>query len=156
MRIRVCVGMADSRGRIQFANASMERMLGYDRGELIGVHISRLHPPRTDGSAPGQTMESLQAGGWSGERDLLTKQGSAVPTLETVKPLSDEAGELAGYVCTVRDIQERREREQALQESEERYRTLVGNVNDPTPRLDFHIRNRSSASIVSRNLTSKP
>ena len=125
------VGMADSRGRIQFANASMERMLGYDRGELIGVHISRLHPPRTDGSAPGQTMKSLQAGGWSGERDLLTKQGSAVPTLETVKPLSDEAGELAGYVCTVRDIRERREREQALQESEERYRTLVGNVNDP-------------------------
>ena len=61
------VGMADSRGRIQFANASMERMLGYDRGELIGVHISRLHPPRTDSPAPGQTMKSLQAGGWSGD-----------------------------------------------------------------------------------------
>ena len=109
------VGIADSKGRIQFANASMERMLGYDQGELIGVHISRLYLRRTDGPAPRQTMESLRAGGWSGERDLLTKQGSIVPTLETVKPLRDEAGELVGYVCTVRDIRERRAREQALQ-----------------------------------------
>ena len=109
------VGMADSKGRIQFANAAMERMLGYDRGELIGVHISRLHPSGTDSPAPRPTMESLQAGGWSGERDLLTKQGSVVPTLETVKPLRDEAGKLVGYLCTVRDIRERRAREQALE-----------------------------------------
>ena len=109
------VGMADSKGRIQFANASMERMLGYDRGELIGVLISRLYPRRTDSPAPRPTMESLQAGGWSGERDLLTKQGSVVPTLETVKPLRDEAGKLVGYLCTVRDIRERRAKEQALE-----------------------------------------
>ena len=109
------VGMADSKGRIQFANASMERMLGYDRGELIGVPISRLHPSGTDSPAPRPTMESLQAGGWSGERDLLTKQGSVVPTLETVKPLRDEAGKLVGYLCTVRDIRERRAKEQALE-----------------------------------------
>ena len=109
------VGMADSKGRIQFANASMERMLGYDRGELIGVPISRLHPSGTDNPAPRPTMESLQAGGWSGERDLLTKQGSVVPTLETVKPLRDEAGKLVGYLCTVRDIRERRAKEQALE-----------------------------------------
>jgi len=109
------VGMADSKGRIQFANASMERMLGYDRGELIGVLISRLYPRRTDSPAPRPTMESLQAEGWSGERDLLTKQGSVVPTLETVKPLRDEAGKLVGYLCTVRDIRERRAKEQALE-----------------------------------------
>ena len=109
------VGIADSKGRIQFANASMERMLGYDRGELIGVPISRLHPSGTDSPAPRPTMESLQAGGWSGERDLLTKQGSVVPTLETVKPLRDEAGKLVGYLCTVRDIRERRAKEQALE-----------------------------------------
>ena len=124
------VGIIDSRGRIQFTNSSLERMLGYERGELIGVPISRLHPSGTDSVVLRQTTEILPTEGWSEERDLLTRQGTVVPTLETVKPLSNEAGELVGYVCTVRDIRKRRARERALQESEERYRAVVDNVND--------------------------
>ena len=146
------VGMADSRGRIKFANASMERMLGYERGELIGVHISRLYPGGTDSPVLRQTMESLQAGGWSGERNLLTKQGSVVPMLETVKPLNDEAGKPVGYVCTLRDIRERRAREQALQESEEQYRQLYENapIGDFSVDMDgrIHDVNKSAVQLL--------
>ena len=74
----------------------MERMLGCESGELIAVHIPRLHPGGADSPALLQIMESLQAGGWSGEVGLLQKQGHVVPTAETAMPAFNEANAFAG------------------------------------------------------------
>ena len=109
------VCLADPRGRIRFANVSMERMLGYERGELLGVHVSRLHPRGADRPVLRQLMETLQTGGWSGELELLHKQRHTVLTAGIVMPVFDEAHALAGYVCTVRDIRESKRVEREMQ-----------------------------------------
>ena len=138
----VCV--ADPEGRIQFVNRALEELLGYGPGELLGAPVSRLYKDGANDPVLQEIMESLQAGEWSGEAELVTKAGSSVATLETAKPAFDEAGSLVGYVCMNRDIRRRRAREQALLESEERYRQLYENA----PICDFAADMRGRISDV--------
>jgi PAS domain S-box-containing protein len=113
--------IADLDGRFTEVNATACRMLGYAREELIGKTIVDIIPPE-DVPRLAATREYLLSPGrvQVAEWTQLRKDGTPIPVEVSSKILPDGRWE-----AFVRDISERKRIEQALQESEERFRLTV-------------------------------
>lgn len=111
--------MVDEDGTILLANAELERMFGYERGELIGQRVERLIPGRFRERHAGYrasfvvTPESRSMG--SG-RDLfgLRKDGTEFPVEVGLNPIRTPDGTLV--LSTIVDITARKEAESALEQ----------------------------------------
>jgi PAS domain S-box-containing protein len=75
---------------------------------------------------------------WSGEVEMISKNGRKFPVLLRADAIKDESGKLIGLVGVHTDITERKRAEEALRASEEKYRDLVENINDILYAIDVH------------------
>jgi diguanylate cyclase (GGDEF)-like protein/PAS domain S-box-containing protein len=127
----------DKLGTITYASPSIERFLGYEPEEVIGKRTLDLIVSEDKPKAIADFG-----------RALLTKE---VPIPNVFRIRHKDGTEhvlegignnlldnpiVAGFVMNVRDITERKQAEEALQESENRYRTLVENASDMVYRTD--------------------
>ncbi len=110
-------------------NPGAERMLGYQRSEMIGQPISRIIPPDRLGE-PNRSLQRLIAGGQVDRHETVRvrKDGSHIHVSVTVSPLRDMQGKIVGDSAIFRDISERKTIEDALRRSEAGFRSLVHNA----------------------------
>lgn len=121
------IGLAEPDGELIYVNCAGQRMLGFaDRNELvstmIGDHLSpRMKPRVLEEGIPA----ALREGAWTGETALLARNGTEIPVSQMILAHrgADGAVEYLSTVC--RDISERMQAEDALRESEERFRRVV-------------------------------
>ncbi|MEJ0034719.1 MAG: PAS domain S-box protein [Gammaproteobacteria bacterium] len=124
--------MLDPGGRVVSWNAGAEAIKGYKPEEIIGSHFSRFYPPEAlaRGLPEHELVTAAQVGRFEDEGWRLKKDGSRFWANVIITALRDEQGKLIGYSKVTRDLSERRRHEQALKESEERFRALIEGVGD--------------------------
>jgi PAS domain S-box-containing protein len=108
----------DLDGRVVTWNSGAERLLGYRSEEIVGEHFSLFYSREEAGKGAPETElksaaseERAEAEGWRLRRDGSRFWANVVTTA-----LYDNTGRLCGYGKVMRDITERRQHEQALEE----------------------------------------
>ena len=113
-------------GVIVYANPLFESMFGYDSGELVGKHVSIVNAPgeKPPEDVANEIIISLnQAGVWHGEVHNLRKDGTSFWCYAHVSTFKHpQYGEV--WIAVHQDITARKQAEEALQQSEEKYRSL--------------------------------
>jgi PAS domain S-box-containing protein len=127
------VGMAivNPEGHVVEANEAFCRFLGYSREELIGRHFTECTHPE-DLSIDSDLYTTLledERLSYSIDKRYIRK-GKVIWGRLSVSLIKDEAGQPENTIVVREEITERKQAEEALRGSEEKYRLLVENVNE--------------------------
>ena len=122
----------DPNGFILSWNAGAKRFKGYEAHEIIGKHFSVFYPRELveEGFPEFELRTAANTGHFEDEGWRVRKDGSRFWANVVITALRGNEGHLLGFAKVTRDLTLRREAEESLRESEERFRLLVEGVRD--------------------------
>jgi PAS domain S-box-containing protein len=129
----------DLAGNFTLFNDALCRQLGYSREELMGMNykvytapedISRVSDAFSQVYLTGEPLKAFPM-------ERIRKDGKRIYTETSGFPLRDERDEIIGFRGVIRDVTERKKFEEALRQSEERYRTLLEEMEEPYYEVDL-------------------
>ncbi len=131
----------DTLGTITFANEGYCRMLGFTTEEIQGKSLLDLLPSESEREDVRAYIEYLlreqpQTIPWLG--DHLTKDGTLIRVRSEGNYKRNGQGQVIGFIAIVTDITERWKAEEALRQSEEEFRRIIENLQDPFYRADMN------------------
>jgi len=128
----------DADMRITYLNPAFYRLFGYVPDDIIGQPIAVLSvPEREDNLQPSEVIRRLNKNGTCrGEVWRRAGDGTAIPVLLSTAAIRDARGDIAGYVGTYLDLRETMQAEQALRESEEKFRQIATAAQDAIIMMD--------------------
>jgi diguanylate cyclase (GGDEF)-like protein/PAS domain S-box-containing protein len=135
-RMREGLAQVDNDGILHFVNDRFCHMVGYSREELIGTHAGFLLPFPDDAALMASKTE-LRKRGVSDQYDVRMRRKDGIVMWMEIggAPLYDAAGNVIGSIGVHNDVTERRLAEEALRESEARYRLMAENSTDMISRI---------------------
>ncbi len=140
------MGLTDMQARIVVSNPALQRMLGYNAAELQAMTSTAefTHPDDADTSTNlFQKLVRGERSSYQIEKRYIRKDGQVIWGRLTASLVCDEQGQPLYVIGMVEDIAEHKKAEEALQQSEAKYRLVVDNVKeiifqvDPTGCLTF-------------------
>jgi diguanylate cyclase (GGDEF)-like protein/PAS domain S-box-containing protein len=123
------LGLLDREGNIVSVNKATLDLSGYGKDELEGKSVEVLFGEKDfkntllDKAIKGEIIINY-------ELNFKTKTGDNIPVLFSSSTMMDEAGGMAGIVCIVKDITERKLAEDILREEKKLFNTFMDNISD--------------------------
>jgi PAS domain S-box-containing protein len=116
----------DGNRNIMSWNVGAQQVFGYSDEEAVGQPMSLLAPPEYQ-AEQAATFTRLWAGEsvYQLESVRQRQNGESFPASITASPIRDEDGQVVGITSIVQDIRQRKQVEDALRESQERFRIAV-------------------------------
>ncbi len=124
--------LLDPKGFIVTWNDGAKRIKGYSANEIIGRHFSSFYTSEDlESKKPERELIiAIETGKYEEEGWRVRKNGSVFWANVVITALFNEQNKLIGFSKVTRDLTERKENEELLRQSEERYRLLVEQVTD--------------------------
>lgn len=120
----------DADRRVTFLNPVAEQLVGWITEQAAGRILSEVFHVIDSGTrqpAENPAVRALREGrivGSTGHKMLIAKDGKERPIEASAAPIRDGSGNIIGCVLVIRDISERIRGEEAVRESEQRYRAI--------------------------------
>ena len=137
---------ADANGGITFLNAAAQSLTGWTQAEAVGVPLGavvRIIDEASRKPVEDPTSRALREGTIVGLADhsaLVAKDGTERPIDDSVAPIRNEAGDIAGVVLVLRDCTERRRHEREMQEALCYGEEILATLREPFLILDRSLR----------------
>jgi len=129
-------------------NRAAEKLYGWTAEEALGQPVTRMIPTEwTPEQAQAAQAELMEGGVFVGSMVQSTRDGRKLWVECHGKALRDAEDALVGYVSLNHDITEQKLSEEALRQSEERFRTSVDTMLDGFA-IYSAVRDRASGKIV--------
>ncbi|WP_232628001.1 hybrid sensor histidine kinase/response regulator [Methylobacterium sp. Leaf118] len=124
--------MLDPQGNIASWNPGAQRFKGYTTDEIIGQHFSQFYTEEDRATdLPARALHIAATDGrFEQEGWRVRKDGSLMWAHVLIDPIRSPDGQLVGYAKITRDLSERKATQDALKQSEQRFRLLVQGVQD--------------------------
>ncbi|MGB9031186.1 MAG: PAS domain S-box protein [Acidobacteriaceae bacterium] len=124
--------ITDIAGLIQYVNPAFTAMTGYSKEEAVGQNPRFLKSGRQIPAFYQDLWNTLLSGHvWHGEITNRRKDGTLYDEEMRIAPVCEPTGAVTGFIAIKHDVTDHRRAELALQESEERFRTMA----DGTPSI---------------------
>jgi len=156
--IHLGITLIDTNYRVITTNAGQGRILNKPHSELVGKYCFRefekrkavcSHCPGTRAMATGRPAEVETIG--------VRDDGSQVPARVQAFPVFDTDGTIKGFLEVVENISGRRQAEEKLRESEQRFKTIFNNAPDGILLVDveskkFYLGNKAICRMLGYKL----
>ena len=143
-----CIGQAiiaqNKKGEVVYWNQIAQELFGEIPEYHLPLDLSKYIPPEHRIINQPEIMRVLKSGmKWSGELNAFRMHNSPVPIYVTISPYTDHSGQFAGFIFVATDLTDYKKIQTALQESEDRLRsrmmqlqTITDNIPDQIIRID--------------------
>lgn len=131
----------DLKGNTTFCNASALKYLGYTRDEFLGMNY-RQYMDRENARKVFEAYHTVFRTGETikdFEWELRSKMGVKISVEGSVSLMRDRQGNPVGFRGVVRDVTRRKQAEEVLRESEEKYRLIAENTADLITVTDMNL-----------------
>jgi PAS domain S-box-containing protein len=130
--IDYAIYMIDLDGRVLTWNAGAVRLKGYSAEEIVGQSFTRFYTPEDlQAQLPQKALRTArEKGRFEAEGWRVRKNGTRFWASVVIDAVRDTEDELIGFAKVTRDVTERRIAQEAMLESERRYRRLIEAVTD--------------------------
>jgi PAS domain S-box-containing protein len=128
----------DLKGNFTFVNNAAARQVGYTHDELIGMNYRRLFSSEISRHLYGVFKRIYETGEpeFLMDYEVIRKDGTVRTHQANAQLILDPSGKPMGFRSLVRDVTTLKKAEEALRESENKYRELVENANSIILRMD--------------------
>jgi len=127
-------------GNLTFANPAIQKISGYSyEEELLGMNYRKFCIPEEHEKLK-QYYSEIFITGKPGKPiiwNIINKYGDIIPSEQIVSLMRDNRGNPIGFRSLGRNLTERIKAEQALRESEEKYRSILENMEDIYCEMDL-------------------
>lgn len=121
----------DEKGTPVYTSPSVERIIGYRSEELEGINIlSLIHPEDAERAAASLASVTAEPGVHPPTELRVRHEDGSWRLVEMIANNLLHEPAVRGIVYNARDVTDRRRAEEALRQSEERFRSLVQNASD--------------------------
>lgn len=127
-------------GHILETNLAFQTMTGYSAEELRGMPYQAITPPPWHAMEAKILEEQVFSRGYSDlfEKEYVRKDGTIFPIAVRTYLMRDDSGRPTGIWGLVSDISARKRAEEALRQSEAKYRVLIESMQDAIAITDMH------------------
>ena len=125
-------------GRYLMANLAVGESAGRPVEDFLGHHYAEFFPPELAASIAERDAQVL-GGGETVTMEATIGRGDRERTFQTTKtPYRDETGKIVGILGITRDITKRKQAEDRLRRSEERYRGILETMQEGYYEVDLN------------------